>query len=156
MFVRGCEIFLSGPAQLFCLALPGCSLTKYANLFSLLCSLISKNTVMLLRGNETADLKPYLKKGCYLDNRFCKQFSDNCPFLPGQQDSCSRKQCTKPLHQLTAQPGRVQLAANFDILTPGYPGRKMQEMPGLIGVTCCQCNAAPNTHCYWSGWRLRQ
>ena len=31
--VRGCEIILSGPVQLFCLALPGCSLARFANFF---------------------------------------------------------------------------------------------------------------------------
>ena len=42
---------------------------------------------------------------------------------------------------------------DLDNLTPEYTAGKMQEMPGLIGVTCCQCNAATNTHCYWSAVR---
>ena len=41
VFVRGCEIFLPGPAKLFCLALPGCSWARFANFFSLPCKSIT-------------------------------------------------------------------------------------------------------------------
>ena len=36
--------------------------------------------------NCTLDL--LTRKGCYLDKRFCTQFFESSPYLPGQQGSC--------------------------------------------------------------------
>ena len=52
--VRGCEIFLPGPAYLLCLVLPGCNLAKFANLFSLPCTYTIRKRRMRRRGKTGA------------------------------------------------------------------------------------------------------
>ena len=54
-------------------------------------------------------------KGYYLEKRFCKQFSESSPCLPGQQESCNTTLELLETLQVTAQRGY-----NSSLTFPNY------------------------------------